>query len=456
MLSKLKQILEKLKNPHIVNLIGNAVMSVLNMVQIAILFRYLSMDKMGVWFFFQGTIGLVDTFRAGLLSTAFITSYSGTTKERAAEVAGSAWFLSILITAVFVIVNLGYLAIPYHVSDGGLDTFLKWFGLVFIITLPSFIASCVLQAEQRFDRLLCIRAVSTGLSITLVLLLIWLNKLNLMTAIYAGFIAGGVTSLMTIVLGWARINTLLNKSTQTVKGLFDFGKYSVGTALGSNMFRNSDTYIINFMLGSSALAVYNLGLRLMELIEIPLRSFAATIMPPLSAAYNQGNKHHVIYLLKKYSGLLTIILIPVVIGSLFFAEVAIWIVDKKYLTTEAANVLRVFMTFALLYPVERFMALTLDAINQPKVNMIKLIFMLAANVIGDFAGVWIFGNIYGVAFATILPVLTGMIISYHWLQKYMEFSLWDVYKIGWLETQWLIKDSLAVVFKKKPVAHDTE
>ena len=455
MLSKIKQIVEKLKNPHIVNLIGNAVMSVLNMVQIAILFRYMSIDKMGVWFFFQGTVGLVDTFRAGLLSTAFITSYAGTTKERAAEVAGSAWFLALLITGVFIIVNLGYIAIPYHVGDPGLDLFLKWFGLVFIITLPSFIASCVLQAEQRFDRLLYIRAISTSLSIIMVLILIYFDKLNLMTIIYTGMVAGGITSLMTIVLGWARLNTLWYKSTQTVKALFAFGKYSVGTALGSSMFRNSDTYIINFMLGPSSLAVYNLGLRLMELVEIPLRSFAATIMPPLSASYNQDNKYHVIYLLKKYSGLLTIILIPVVIGSLFFAEVAIWIVDKKYLSTEAANVLRVFMTFALLYPVERFMALTLDAINQPRVNMIKLIFMLTANIVGDFVGVWVFGNIYGVAFATILPILTGLIISYTWLQKYMRFSLWDVYKIGWLETQWLIKDSLAVLRKKK-VTGDSE
>lgn len=455
MLSKIKQIVEKLKNPHIVNLIGNAVMSVLNMVQIAILFRYMSIDKMGVWFFFQGTVGLVDTFRAGLLSTAFITSYAGTTNERAAEVAGSAWFLALLITGVFIIVNLGYIAIPYHVGDPGLDLFLKWFGLVFIITLPSFIASCVLQAEQRFDRLLYIRAISTSLSIIMVLILIYFDKLNLMTIIYTGMVAGGITSLMTIVLGWARLNTLWYKSTQTVKSLFAFGKYSVGTALGSSMFRNSDTYIINFMLGPSSLAVYNLGLRLMELVEIPLRSFAATIMPPLSASYNQDNKYHVIYLLKKYSGLLTIILIPVVIGSLFFAEVAIWIVDKKYLSTEAANVLRVFMTFALLYPVERFMALTLDAINQPRVNMIKLIFMLTANIVGDFVGVWVFGNIYGVAFATILPILTGLIISYTWLQKYMRFSLWDVYKIGWLETQWLIKDSLAVLRKKK-VTGDSE
>jgi O-antigen/teichoic acid export membrane protein len=437
-----KQILIKLKTPHTTNLIGNAVMSLLNMLQVAILFNYLSMENMGVWFFFQGTIALVDTFRSGLISTAFIVSYSGTTKERATEVAGSAWVLSVLITGVFLILNIGYLLIPRHFNDLGLDLFLKSLGIVFIITLPSFIASCIAQAEQRFDRLLYIRSVSTAISILLVLLLILTQHINLMTVIYAGFVAGGTTSLMTVFLGWSRFTTIWHSSKETIKDLFRFGKYSVGTALGSNLFRNSDTYIINFMLGPSSLAVYNLALRLMELVEIPLRSFAATIMPPLSAAYNQRNKEHVIYLLKKYAGMLTMILVPVIIGSLLFAEVAIWIVDKKYLSTPAANVLRVFMTFACLMPIERFMALTLDAINQPKINLIKLIFMLAANIIGDFLGVYIFGNVYGVALASLLPVLTGLFISYHWLQRYQKFNLLDVYRVGYVELRAIVDDTL--------------
>ena len=436
----LKSFILKLNNPHSINMIGNAIMSVLNMLQVAILFNYLSITQMGIWFFFQATIGLVDTLRAGLISTAFITSYAGTVESRAREVAGSAWFLSIIITAIFIAVNMGYLALPYNFSDTGLNLFLTWMGLVFVLNLPSFLAACVAQAEQRFDRLLYIRVVSTIISILLVLSLILFKKINLMNVIYAGFIAGGLTSLMTLVLGWSRVTTIVYRSKETMNAIFAFGKYSVGTALGSSMFRNSDTYIINFMLGPGSLAVYNLALRLMELVEIPMRSFAATIMPPLSAAYNQNNKPHVIQLLKKYAGMLTIILIPVVIGSLFFAEVAIWIVDKKYLSTEAANILRLLMTYALLMPIERFMALTLDAINKPKINMLKLIVMLAVNILGDFAGILIFGNVYGIAISGILPVLTGFFISYHYLRQYYDFKIVDVYKVGYNELKLLIKD----------------
>ncbi|QQL51016.1 lipopolysaccharide biosynthesis protein [Mucilaginibacter ginkgonis] len=446
-----KAVLQKLRNPHFINLVGNAIMSLLNMIQVAILFNYLSMPDMGIWFFFQGTISLVDTSRAGFLSTAFITSYAGTTKERAADVAGSAWYLSLIITAIIVMVNIGYIFSPWHVKDAGTDLILKWIGVVFIITLPSFIASCVLQAEQRFDRLLIIRSVSTSISIILIIVFIALKKVTLMNVIYIGFVAGGVTGLMTVVTGWSRINTLINKTGTTVRALFNYGKYSIGTALGTNLFSTTDTYIINFTLGPSALAIYNLGLRLMELVEIPLRSFAATIIAPLAAAYNRGEKSYCIYLLKKYAGMTTILLLPIVAGSLAFAEVGVWIVDKHYLSTPAANVLRIFMSFALLYPIERYMALTLDAINQPRVNMIKLFFMVIGNLVGDFLGVYIFKSVYGIAFGTIIPVLIGYGIAYVYLQKYTQFTLKDTYKIGWDETLKLLRGAKNMLRKKQTV-----
>jgi O-antigen/teichoic acid export membrane protein len=71
------------------------------------------------------------------------------------------------------------------------------------------------------------------------------------------------------------------------------------------------------MLGPAALAVYNIGLRLMEIVEIPLRSFAATAMPSLSAAFNKPDKEEVVYILKKYTGVLTMLLIPAAILLLY-------------------------------------------------------------------------------------------------------------------------------------------
>jgi len=110
--------------------------------------------------------------------------------------------------------------------------------------------------------------------------------------------------------------------------------------------------------------------------------------------------------------------------------------------TEAANVLRLFMTFALLFPADRFLALTLDVIHKPNINFIKILIMLAVNVVGDFAGIAIFGNIYGVVLATFFPTLVGIFVGYWAVKKYQPFHLRDIYKTGFAEAKIMVRNTL--------------
>ncbi len=438
-----KNLLIKLRNKHFLSLAGNGIMSVLGMITVAMLYHSLTVAEIGIWVFFQSTLLLVDTFRSGFLTTAFIKFYAGSSAERTAEVAGSTWYVAGIITGILLFLNIPVWIYVKGIENEGLSMFFKWFGISYLCTLPLFISTCVLQAEQQFDRLLIIRLLNQGSFILFVLILIAVNKLHLSTVIYANLISGLLTSAVAIATGWARIKTIASKTKSCVKDLVDFGKYSVGTTISSNLFRSSDTFIINFMLGPASLAIYNLGQRLMEIIEIPLRSFAATGMPSLSAAYNQNNKHEVISIMKKYAGMLTVALIPVCIVAVLFADIAIGLIGGgKYANTNAATVFRIFMTFALLYPADRFLALTLDAIHKPKINFIKVLIMLAGNVIADFAGIYIFKNIYGVALATVVPISIGIIIGYWSLNKYFSFKLTDILTTGFAEVKDLIQSNL--------------
>ncbi|GLU52454.1 hypothetical protein Dfri01_19150 [Dyadobacter frigoris] len=212
--------------------------------------------------------------------------------------------------------------------------------------------------------------------------------------------------------------------------------------------------IVNFMLGPAALAVFNLGQRLMEIIEIPLRSFAATGMPELSAAYNAENKELVIHTMKRYAGLITVALLPVCLGAVVLADVAIQIIGgSKYVGTEAANIMRLFMTFALLYPLDRFFALTLDVIHQPKINFIKVILMLVGSVSATFTGIYLTGNIYGVALANIVPTFIGISIGYWGLNRFQPFGILSVFTTGYTEAVIIVKTYwLKFVSKKSNIS----
>ena len=181
----------------------------------------------------------------------------------------------------------------------------------------------------------------------------------------------------------------------------------------------------------------------MQLVEIPLRSFAATGMPELSAAYNQGNRELVIHTMKRYAGMLAVVLIPIVAVGVALADLPIYIIGGgKYLGTEAANVFRVFLSFAIIFPPDRFFALTLDVIHQPKINFYKVLAMVAVNIATDFLGIYITGNVYGIAFATVFPILTGTIIGYWALNKYSKFGYWSIFKTGFDEVMVFLRGHL--------------
>lgn len=429
-----------IKNKYFLSLAGNVIMSGLGLVTMTLIYRSLTRSDAGTWVFFQSVLLLVDTVRSGFLTTAFIKFYSGATKDRTAEVAGSAWFLGLSVTGLLVLACLVSYPFLNDVKDDGLLLFFKWSGLYYAFSLPWFLATCVIQGEQQFGRLLNIRLSNQGSFIVFIVVLLVSGKITLQYVLFSYLLSNLITSVYALAKGWTRVTDLGSRTKTTIKEIYDFGKYSVGTSLSANMFNTSDTFIINFVLGKPALAIYNLGQTLMQLVEIPLRSFALTAMPELAAAYNQNNREEVINIMKKYAGMLSVLLIPAALIGCALADLPIAIIGGgKYAGTEAANVFRLFLTFAILFPPDRFFALTLDVIHQPKINFYKVLVMLAVNIGADLAGVYLTHSVYGIAFATIMPILTGTLIGFWALNRYSKFTFGSIFKVGYVESLALLK-----------------
>jgi len=424
-----------IRNKYFLSLAGNIIMSGLGLITMTMIYRSMSKTEVGTWLVFQATLLLIDVFRSGFLTTAFIKFYAGATKERGTEIAGSTWFLGLGITSVLILVSLSSFFFLNYIHDEGLALFFKWSGLYYAFSLPWFLATCVIQGEQKFDRLLYIRLSNQGSFIVFILTLIIIGKISLLNVLFAYLTSNLITSVYALIKGWTRIATLRKSTKNGIMEIYNFGKYSFGATLSANLFTASDTYIINFMLGKPALAIYNVGQTLMQLVEIPLRSFAVTAMPELAAAYNQNDRTGVISIMKKYAGMISVLLIPAALIGCALADVPIYIIGGgKYTGTEAANVFRLFLTFAIIFPPDRFFALTLDVIHKPQINFYKVLIMLAVNIGGDFLGIYLTHNVYGIAFSTVLPVLTGVIIGYWALNKYSSFSIWSIFTVGYHET----------------------
>lgn len=428
-----KKLVRQLNNKHFLSLAGNGAMSVLAMITVAVLYRALTVEEIGYWVFFQTVAILLDTFRTGFLQVALVKFYTGTQNERAKEVLGSVWFLAIVITAVLGIINLIFVPLKSYFDNPAILVIIQWFGWSFLSTLPSSIASWILQADQRFDKLLILRIITQGSFILSVILLIVFDQMQLQNVFIVNIASASLASLIAVLAGWSGIKTLGTKTHACVKEIYHFGKYSVGTTISANMLRSADTFIVAYLLGPAAVAIYNLPGRLMEIIEIPLRSTLATAMSSLAKAFNTGNKREVAYIMKKYAGTLTLAFVPLAMGTILFADIATGLLGGgKYVDSEAANLLRIMMLLAIFYPIDRFIAVSLDIIHQPKANFIKVLLMLLVNVIGDFVGIYLTGNLYGAALATSLPLMVGIFYGYYRFNQHIPFKLSGIFVSGYI------------------------
>lgn len=437
-------ITKKLINKHTLSLASNAVMPIVGMVTVGLLARYLTTPgDFSNWILFLTTFTLANLFRSGFLQTSLVKFYSGADEERAKIVAGSTWYIGFIITASLALISIVIFAF-YH-GQPTIELASKWFAIIFFSTLPSSVALWILQAEERFDRIFFLQLIWQGCFLVLIIALIVIHQISFPIIIVAYCSTAMITSVFAIVKGWAKMGSIKYKTTECVKQLADFGKYSVGTSVSSYMLRGSDTYIINYMFTDpTVVGIYYLPQRLMEVIEIPLRSFVATALPAMSSAVNRGDMKHLTYILKKYAGILTILILPVTLGSFIFADLVIDILGgHRYVHTYASNIFRIFMCYALFMPVDRFFGITLDMLNKPHINMTKVIIMLVVNIAGDFAGIAVFHNLYGVALASILTFLAGVTYGYWVLRKYLDFSIFGIIKMGFVETKALVSELIA-------------
>jgi O-antigen/teichoic acid export membrane protein len=442
MKSKLSLVFDLFKSKHVLSLVSNGLNAVIGMTTLSILFRFLSQEDMGNWVFFLTILLLTDTFRSGFITTAFIKFYSGSEDGRKHEIVGSTWYIALSITLIFVILSIPAYFLSTFTKDLSVSLFLRFFSINYVLSLPFFVSNCVLQGQQRFDRLLFLNFANQGSFLTSLLIFIFFSHIDIYIVLYCYLFSNFLSSFLSLILGWSHIKKLKYRNKKVTKEIYNFGKFSVGTSLCANLLSSADALVIKIFLGPAVLAIYNAGTKLLQIFEIPLRSMVYTALPDLASAFNSGEKLRMLSVMKKYIGIITFALLPLSIVIFIFAESAISLLGgAKYAETEAPNILRIFVVISLLYPAERFFAVALDVVHRPKINLVKVLLMVFVTILTDWIAIVTTGNIYVVATVTIFCTLTGLLIGFYSLNRiYQRFSFLNIYVVGYHESIKILKE----------------
>jgi O-antigen/teichoic acid export membrane protein len=435
----MKMLKKIIREDNFLSLTGNLVIAILGLGGFALLARSLSLDVFGEWVLFITGGSFVEMFRFGITNTGLIRFLSGADDDSRTKLIGSNALIGIGATVLIgIILVFCYTLFNYSISNSGYNLFFKWYPLLAFLNLPWNNALVVLQADRKYGKILIIKSINSGLFFLVILINFFFIEMELNELVIALLIINGLTSLITIILGWDGTKLITKASSETNKTLLNFGKYTTFTLIGTNLLRSADTIIISLSpMGSAAVALYSIPLKITELQQIPLRSFVATAFPKMSKASVQGNAKEVKDLFYTYSGALTYLFVIMSLVTFIFADYLVLILSgEQYLKVDpitginVVDIVRVFSIYGLLLPIDRMTGIGLDSINKPNINAIKVFVMVAANLIGDFIAIFVFKSLILVAVASILFTLIGLWMGMYFLNKELTLSYKEIFSSG--------------------------
>ena len=428
-----------IKEDNFLSLAGNLSISAFGFAGFALLARSYPTEQFGQYVLFVSSGTFVEMFRFGITNTAIIRFLSGAETSDRVKYMGSNGLIGLTAT-VFIAVVLSvcgyFFAEP--IKKAGYELFFTWYPLLAFLTLPFNTALVILQADRKWGKILLLRIINSGgFFIVLAANFIFL-KMSLLELILAMLGVNAIASLICMVLQWAGLRHIPKATKQTNRTLLDFGKYTTFTLIGTNLLRSADTLIISLSpLGPSAVALYSIPLKLTEFQMIPLRSFAATAFPKMSKASMEGKIEELKSVFYNYSGAITYLFIFMSLFSFVFADLFVLILGgPQYMGTDpitgfnTANIVRVFSIYGLLLPIDRMTGVGLDSINKPDKNMIKVGFMVVANIIGDLVAVFIFKSLIAVAIASVIFTIIGVIIGFYFLDRELHLRQAKIFSSG--------------------------
>ena len=411
------------------SLFGNLLYSVLGFVGIALLARSLALSEYGDWIIYLTAGSLLEMMRLGFMHTALVRFSSGSSEHEQKEYIASGWiigllfsiFLAVLIFIVFLIVYLFEIKTSYYY-------FLMYYPIFTLIGLPISVSLSILQFKMQFAKILRMRFTNMSLNI-LVFLSAYVFKLHVETVIQLHLISTFISSLNAIYNKWSGIENIKLYSKTKMKELMNFGKFSLGTLIGTNLLKSADTFILGLTLGAESAALYSVPLKLTETFEILLRSIVSVALPKMSSYSVKDQNHEVKRIFQDYSGMLTFVYIPVMLFCFIFAEYLLGILGgQEYV--QMANVFRVFCFYGLLLPIDRFTGVTLDCINLPSYNLRKVVVMTLFNIAFDILVIQFTNDLRWVAFGTILTTAIGIVLGIKFLNKSFHTTIFSILKSG--------------------------
>ena len=394
---------------------------------VAILYRSLEISEMGVWVLFLTICAFLEVTRMGLIQNALVKFLSSEEKSEHGRINTASLFLNIVLTVLFAFFLYTLAPLCGALWDESIIPLLHIYALTTLVLTPMYQSNFILQANLSFRGIFLSNTLRQG-PFFLFLLYFWLNGIPIELVELAQFqvFTAALGSAIAVYHAWPYFRFSTKADWDWIKKLLDFGKYAVSTNLSIMLYKSMDKMMLGGLISTASVGIYDLAIRITNLMEIPTFSAAAVVFPQSAREMAKNGKAGVKKMYEQSVGAILALLIPIILFVEIFPEILILIIaGEDYLP--AVPLLRLTMLFGLFLPFGSQMGTVLESIGKPNINFYCTVFGFLLNIVFNYMFISWLGTI-GAAYGTLTTYAITFIITQIILYKTLDVNTLNVFK----------------------------
>jgi len=293
--------------------LSSIVSVLLQMIQIAILARFLSPDDFGLMALALVLIGLAQALSDGGISNAIIQNQ----KMQLSEYHSLYWFNIGLGVLVCCVLNVLAMPISMMFDAPELQQIIHVVSIVFVVQSVGQQYRMVLQKHFEFNRLALITIVSK-VTVLCVACALAMNGFGVYSLVYAAVTDAIIIAAGLLLFGLKYHKPAFHFLWSEVSKYLSFGAYQTGERFVNLLAGQSDKILIGFFLGPTALGFYTLAWQLIIFPVQKINPILTQVMFPIYSKLQNQKEIMAMYFIKTIE-ILSFLTIPFFVFVGFFA-----------------------------------------------------------------------------------------------------------------------------------------
>jgi O-antigen/teichoic acid export membrane protein len=248
-----------------------------------------------------------------------------------------------------------------------------------------------------------------------------INILNVLVLGQALAVAGGF--LLNIYFSRSFLQFSRKLKIYWIRTLFQFGRHTLITNISMVLYSNTDQLMLGALINPGAVAVYNIAIRVNNLVQVPTMSMSEILFPKTIERIKESGVQVLGHLYNRSVGAILGLLLPAIIIILLIPGLIIKFLSGANFSeySEAVPILQLTVLYMIFIPFSRQFGVILEAYGRPQINSRLEILSTVINVISNYYCIIQFG-IIGAVYGSLVAIIIKFIINFIYLKNILGIN----------------------------------